>query len=94
MTPASTILCAALAARPTFFPSLAFVKAYQVMKSEKDELVDWLKKNNPDVEVVIHPNPKLKGPGWERVPLRWKGQQIWIRQKPDKAKHRAVEVSA
>lgn len=47
--------------------------------------MEWIRKNNPDAEVFIHPTPqedKLKEDGWERFPVTWKGEKIWIKRKP------------
>jgi len=74
------ILACALALPPANFMS----SPYHVMKSEYDQLVEWLRKNNPDAEVFIHPTPqedKLKDAGFERVPFTWRGNHIWIRRK-------------
>lgn len=59
------------------------------MDSDEDKLKEWLRKNNPDAEVFIHPNPqegKLKEDGWERVPIVYRGKQIWIKRKPQSDK--------
>lgn len=95
---ATAFLICALAPRPMSIPSATAVRVYQMMRSEEDKLVDWIRKVHPDAEVFIHPDPqegKLKDHGWERVPMTWKGKQIWIKRKPDEnVKHRAVEMSA
>lgn len=54
-------------------------------KGEVDRLKEWLRKNNPDAEVFITPEgqeEKLKQYGWERVPFRYRDQEIWIQRKP------------
>jgi len=66
---------------------------------EVERLKEWIRKNNPDAEVFIHPNPqeeKLKENGWERVPFTWRGNKIWIQRKPvsDQKKQRRIEASA
>ena len=52
---------------------------------ERRQLEEWLRKNNPDAEIFIHPDPqvdKLEEAGFERVPFTWRGNKIWIRRKP------------
>lgn len=66
------------------------IVSYHMARSEEEQLVDWLKKNNPGVEVFIHPTPqegKLKEWGWERFPATYKGKQIWIKR-PPKSDHK------
>ena len=55
------------------------------MDSEEERLKAWLRKNNPDATVYIDKNPQedwLKREGFERVPINYKGKQIWIRREP------------
>lgn len=55
-----------------------------VVREEK-KLKDWLKKGGAE-EVFIHPNPdreRLWEHGWEKVPFRWRDNDIWIRRKPN-----------
>ena len=52
---------------------------------EEAKLKSWIRKNNPDCEIYIHEKPQaelLREHGYEKVPLLWRGQQIWIRRKP------------
>lgn len=67
-----------------------------MMKTEQEKLIDWIKKNNQDAEVYIHPNPqedKLEKQGWERVPFTHNGNKIWIRRKPQNDR-KMMETSA
>lgn len=81
MTNSALFLYCALAASP-----ISFTKPdYRLTMTESKRLEDWIKKYNPDVEVFIHPNPqrdKLKEYGWERIPLKYKDNEIWIQRKP------------
>lgn len=72
---------------------------WQLANSEEDRLRDWIKKNNPNAEIYIHPNPqegKLKELGWERIPFTWNGKQIWIQRKPknDPKMRECIKTSA
>lgn len=61
------------------------IVSVQAIKSEEDQLKDWIKKKGDFEEVFIHDNPqedKLKEYGWERVPYTWKGKGIWGRRRP------------
>lgn len=51
---------------------------------ERAKLEKFIRKNNPDAEVFIHRTPPeelLRKNGWERVPILWRNNQIWIRRK-------------
>lgn len=73
------------------------IVTWHLAQSDEEKLVDWLRKNNPDAEVFIHPNPqedKMKEIGWERVPFTWKGNQIWIKRKPTSDSKKMIWVAA
>lgn len=77
-------------------PAFNFTRPPLMASSEREQLIDWLRKNNPEADVFISPKVdegKLKEQGWERVPFRWKDNEIWIQRKPPdvdmKKKHRA-----
>lgn len=77
-------LICALAVPAFNFPHVKLMEGNYIQK-EEEQLKDWLRKNNPDAEIFIHPNPqeeKLKEYGWERVPFVYNDKQIWIRRKP------------
>lgn len=72
---------------PSLFSTRPPIVSYHAVKTEEENLIDWLKKNNPGAEVFIHENPqidKLREIGWERFPATWRGKQIWIKRKPVK----------
>lgn len=72
------------------------VKAIQMMDREEQRLRDWIHKNNPDADIFIYPNPQeetLKENGYERVPFTWRGNQIWIKRKPQSDKKMRVRVA-
>lgn len=77
-------------------PAFNFTRPAFMASSERERLVDWLRKNNPDADVFISPvvdEDKLREMGYERVPFRWRDNEIWIQRKPPdvdmKKKHRA-----
>lgn len=81
---AEAFLICALAVPGTNYTRPPIV-SWHLIKSEEDRLRDWLRKNNPDADVFIHPEPavdRLKEDGWEHVPFTWRGNQIWIKRKP------------
>lgn len=70
--------------------------SYHATKSEQERLENWIRKNNPDAEVFIHPEPqaeRLKKHGWEKVPFTWRGNEIWIQRKP-KSDRKMMETAA
>lgn len=59
--------------------------SYHIAPSEEERLREWLRRKGGAEEVFIHPNPQtdlLKREGWERVPIKWRDNEIWIRRKP------------
>lgn len=81
---AEIFLTMALALPAEHFTQPTVVR-WSMARSEEEKLTEWLRKNNPDAEVFINERPQedeLKQNGWERVPINWRGKQIWIKRKP------------
>lgn len=61
------------------------ILSWNTTANAEQQLIDWLKKNNPDCEVFINPKPQeglLKEHGWERFPAKINGKEVWIQRKP------------
>jgi len=72
-------LMAALALPPTF-------QQHPILSaSAESESLRWLKdfieKSAPGAEVLITP-PFTSMPDWERFPMNWNNQWVWIKRKP------------
>lgn len=97
-------LVAALAPQPMSFVHAGLnqgaIQGFHAMvKSEEEQIKDWIISHGDVAEVFIHENPqedKLKEFGWERFPGSHKGKQIWIRWKPENGNNhkRAIGASA
>lgn len=98
MIPEAFLICA-LAVPATHHTRPRIIPWMMSEESEKKRIEDFIKKNNPDAEVFIHPEPQeelLKNHGWERVPFTWRGNKIWIKREPkrDQKHRRAIAESA
>lgn len=49
---------------------------------ELKELRDFIQKNSPGARVWIGPHPQNPEIGWEKFPLMWRDNPIWIKRKP------------
>lgn len=81
---ASAFLICALSLPASHFTRPAIISWFAA-KSEKEQLEDFLHKNDPYSAVFITPKgqaDKLKEHGWERVPFTWRDKEIWIQRKP------------
>lgn len=81
---AEAFLICALSVPATNFTRPAII-SWIFMKSEEEQLTDWLKKHNEIDDVFITPRgqqDKLKEYGWERVPFTIHDKEIWIQRKP------------
>jgi hypothetical protein len=89
---ASAFLLCAMALPASHFTRPPMVH-WQMAKSEEEQLRDWIRENNPDAQVHISPAPPEDEHRWERAPMTWNGNGIWIKPKP-KTEQRMVGVSA
>lgn len=61
------------------------IVSYHAAKNEEDQVKDFIRDKDPYANVLITPKAdpdRMKKEGWERVPFRWKDNEIWIQRKP------------